>query len=139
MPGYTLTATELSLTARRRHLRKGGFTAVMLMGTTTAYSLLSNPYRFDAPGKVPSSIPLAIRRPWVLSCIIAYAENLASNGGYDLPLWGPITSRLRPEVRGNFVVAKTPSSDFRRRVSAVHFDHRTAENAWHGLFPPVKL
>jgi hypothetical protein len=80
MPGYTLTAAELSLTARRRHLHKGGSTAVMLMGTTTAYSLLLNPYRFDAPGKVSSSIPLAIQRPWVLSFIIAYAENLTCNG-----------------------------------------------------------
>jgi hypothetical protein len=100
MPDYTLTATDLSLTARRRHLRKGGFTAVMLMGTTTTYTLFSNPYRFDAPGKVSSSIPLAIRRLWVLSCFIAYAENLACNGGYDLPLWGPIPSQLRPGVGG---------------------------------------
>jgi hypothetical protein len=41
------------------------------MGTLTAYSLVSNPYRFDAPGKISSSISLTIRRLRILLCSIA--------------------------------------------------------------------
>jgi hypothetical protein len=100
MPGYTLTATELSFNSASE--------APSQRGVHGGYAHGYN-YRLQ-----PTFEPLQVRRPWqslkfdTLShsttvgffCVIAYAENLACNGGYDLPLWGPITSRLRPGVGG---------------------------------------
>jgi hypothetical protein len=52
--GLRANDDRVSFNCAPRHFRKGGsvpILAVMLMGTASAYSILSNAYRFDAAGK----------------------------------------------------------------------------------------